>query len=87
MGWEVWLADGSTMNSTEHKWEDVPDGILVVRWWNKEKRQKGIHWDDSYYGDPNTWKAGAFVDDEKFQAAMNEARFKPWPSDYTSYRP
>lgn len=86
MGWEVWLKDGSTMNSAEHKWEDVPDGILVVRWWNKEKRQKGIHWGDSYYGEPGTWKIGEVVEDERFQAAMAEARAKPWPLDYISHR-
>lgn len=69
--WIVWLADGdgtkvTTMDSAHHKWEDVPDRVLVIRWWDHDKKQKGIHWGDSNYGLPGTWKGGEIIDDEVF---------------------
>jgi hypothetical protein len=70
--WEVWLADGSRMDSRHHAWTDVPDGILVVRWW--DDRDKGINWGDGYYGEPSTRKAGTTVEDELFQQILNEAQ-------------
>lgn len=42
--WEVWLYDGSTRNSRDHNWEDLPDdperGVLVLKWW--DSRNKGL---------------------------------------------
>ena len=72
MEWEVWLADGTVMDSRRHVWSDVPDRILVVRWWDGPA--KGVHWGDSIYGDPATWKAGEIVADELFQQVFHQAQ-------------
>lgn len=72
MEWLVFLADGTTRDSRTCRWADVPDRILVVRWWDGPR--KGIHWGDSLYGDPSTWKAGEIVTDEAFRQAMERAR-------------
>jgi hypothetical protein len=69
---EVWLADGSRVDSRTCCWADVPDGILVVRWWGP--RDKGINWGDGIYGDPATHKACAIVDDALFQRVLEEAQ-------------
>jgi hypothetical protein len=70
--WEVWLADGTRMSSAEHEWEDVPDGILVLRWWGPHG--KGVNWGDGIYGHPATHKQAAYVSDEKFRRVLAEAQ-------------
>lgn len=72
--WRVWLADGSIMDSSRHTWAEVPDRILVVRWWDAEKKQKGVHWGDSNYGLPGTWKGGEIVDDATFGEVLAAAQ-------------
>lgn len=70
--WIVWLADGSTMDSAHHRWSDVPDRVLVVRWWGE--KTKGINWGDSLYGEPGTYKGGVIVDDDLFQRVLATAQ-------------
>jgi hypothetical protein len=77
MEWEVWLADGTTRNSRAHRWEDVPDGILVLRWWGPHG--KGINWSDGLYGHPATHKQAGFVSDEEFSRAMEAAKASTSP--------
>ena len=73
MEWVVWLADGSIWNSHEHTWEEIPDGVLVVRVWNSP-RGKLLMWGDAYYGRPDTLKMEAMVSDEQFYTTLEIAR-------------
>lgn len=70
--WEVWLADGTTRNSREHAWGDVPDGILVLRWWGPT--DKGINWGDGRYGRPDTQRNAGLVSDEEFARVLAVAQ-------------
>lgn len=72
MRWKVWLADGTTRDSSRHTWEEVPDGVLVVRWWGE--KGKGINWGDGLYGHPATLKQAAMVSDEVFERVLKEAQ-------------
>jgi hypothetical protein len=69
--WEVWLADGSTLDSGHTDWDDPWDHVLVLRWW--KGRQKGICYGDSNYGLHGTIKNGAIVADDVFSTALEEA--------------
>ena len=69
--WKVWLADGTTRNSREHRWADDWDGVLVVRWWGA---RKGINWGDGLYGRPDTFKSAGLVSDEEFNRVLELAR-------------
>lgn len=69
--WEVWLADGSTLDSTQARWDDPWDGVLVMRWWKGPR--KGICWGDSNYGLYETVKNGVIVSDEIFNRALKDA--------------
>lgn len=71
MRWKVWLADGTTSDSASCGWEDVPDGVLVVRWWGPNGQ--GINWGDGIYGHPATHKQAAMVADEEFARVLAEA--------------
>jgi len=62
------------MDSSSHQWDDVPNRILAVRWWDHDKKQKGVHWGDSNYGLPGTWKGGEIVDDDTFEEALAKAQ-------------
>lgn len=77
MTWRVWLADGSTMSSREHAWEDVPDRILVLRTWNPNR----VLWGDSHYGRPDTLKGSSDVSDAVFARALAEAQAATRPSE------
>lgn len=70
--WIVWLSDGTTRASRDHRWEDVPDGVLVVRWWGPSG--DGINWGDGLYGDPASHKQAAMVSDEAFARVLAEAQ-------------
>lgn len=72
MEWEVWLADGTTRDSARHTWEEVPDGVICVWWWDGPR--KGFHWGDSIYGHPSTWKGGRVIADGDFHRIMENAR-------------
>lgn len=72
MEWEVWLADGTTRDSRTCSWMDVPDGVLVVRYWGP--KGKGINWGDGLYGDPSTIKQAGWVSDEEFAAVLARAK-------------
>ena len=67
----MWLADGSTLDSTQARWHDPWDGVLVMRWW--KGAQKGVCWGDSNYGLYETVKNGAIVKDEVFNRALKDA--------------
>jgi hypothetical protein len=69
--WEVWLADGRRLTSADIEWADLPDGILVVRYWGA---RNGVNWDDGLYGHPATLKAAGMTDDETFAAVLYEAK-------------
>lgn len=71
MEWEVWLTNNRRFTSKDMAWEDLPDGILVVRWWGKTK---GINWGDGLYGDPSTLKNAGIVSDEEFAQVLAEAK-------------
>lgn len=73
MRWRVWLADGSTRNSAEHRWADVPHGVLVVVAWD-EQGHRWVNWGDGVYGEPGTWKNAAMVADEVFERVLKEAQ-------------
>jgi hypothetical protein len=75
--WEVWLADGSTLDSRQARWDDPWDGVLVMRWWKPP--QKGICWGDSNYGLFETVKNGAIVSDEVFNRALKDAHERSNP--------
>lgn len=79
MEWDVWLADGTRRNSSQHTWEDVPDGVLVVRVWGHPSRGKMILWGDAYYGRPDTLKMEARVSDEEFARVLTEAQTTTLP--------
>lgn len=70
--WKVWLADGTTRDSSRDRWEDVPDGVLVLRWWGP--KGNGINWGDGIYGHPSTHKQAAIVPDDVFNFALEDAR-------------
>lgn len=72
MEWQVWLADGTTRDSARHRWDDVPDSILVVRWWSPQRN--GVLWGDSAYGHPATLRGSADVADDVFQRALAAAQ-------------
>jgi hypothetical protein len=69
--WEVYLDDGSTMNSAQHAWDDVPERIIALKVWYPTK--KLLLWGLSHYGRPDTLKAGVDVDDSTFQAVLEQA--------------
>jgi hypothetical protein len=69
--WEVWLADGTIRSSVGHEWDDVPDGVLVLRWWGP--RGKGVTWGDAIYGHPATHKQAGYVSDATFARVLAEA--------------
>jgi hypothetical protein len=75
--WEVWLADGSTLDSTRASWDDPWDGVLVFRWWNGSR--KGVCWGDSNYGLFQTVKNGMIVDDDVFNRALEDAHGRSNP--------
>lgn len=75
--WEVWLADGTTRNSRDHSWDDVPDGVLVVRYWGP--RGKGVNWGDGLYGHPATIRQAGYVSDEEFAKVLAEAQKQTVP--------
>ena len=79
--WEVWLNDGTTRNSAQHTWDDVPDGILVVRYWKHPKFGKGINWDNGgFYGPPDeTMRTEGRVSDEEFAKVLAAARASTVP--------
>ena len=77
MEWEVWLADGSVLNSNQCFWDDPWDGVLVFRWW--KGNQQGICWGDSNYGLSETIKNGVIVADEVFDRALEEAHVRSDP--------
>lgn len=66
------MKDGSRITSQTHQWPDVPDGILVVRWWGP--RGKGVNWGDGLYGDPATLKQAGYVPDDEFARVLAEAK-------------
>lgn len=74
MEWQVWLSDGSTRNSQDHKWADVPHGILVVRVWGHKTLGKVVSWGEAFYGRPDTWKHEARVSDDEFARVLKEAQ-------------
>jgi hypothetical protein len=76
--WEVWLADGTTRNSRDHTWEDVPDGVLVVRRWAGGK-PKLVSWGEGQYGHPNSLREAGYVSDEEFQLVLAEAKAQAVP--------
>lgn len=71
MRWRVWLADGTVRDSATCRWEDVPDGVLVLRWWGPNG--KGINWGDGIYGWPGSHKQAAMVSDAEFARVLAEA--------------
>lgn len=75
--WEVWLADGRRLTSLDCTWADVPDGILVVRWWGP--KGKGINWGDGLYGLPSTLKNAGIVTDAEFARILAEAQLQVKP--------
>lgn len=70
MEWVVWLADGTRRDSRSHRWEDVPDTVLVLRTWAPNR----VLWGDAWYGRPDTLKGSADVDDGTFARALAEAQ-------------
>jgi hypothetical protein len=77
MEWEVWLVDGTTLSSVGHEWDDVPDGVLVLRWWGPNG--KGVNWGDGIYGHPATAKQAGWVSDEEFARVLAEAQATTLP--------
>ena len=69
MEWLVYLADGTTRNSTDHQWDEVPDGVLVVRVWDGPRGDL-VDWGNSYYGRPDTLKMEARVSDATFAQVL-----------------
>ena len=72
MQWMVWLADGRRLTSTETAWDDVPNGILVLRYWGAPGN--GVAWGDGLYGRPDTLKGAGMTDDRTFAATLAEAQ-------------
>jgi hypothetical protein len=74
--WQVWLADGTTRDSSRHTWEDVireaaaAGYVLAVRWWGP--RGNGVNWGDGLYGRPDTLVDAGMVSDEEFERVMCE---------------
>ncbi len=79
MQWIVWLKDGRRLTSTETAWADVPDGILVLRYWGAPGN--GVIWDDGMYGRPDTLKAAGMTDDATFAAVLAEAQATHQPPE------
>lgn len=77
MEWEVWLADGRRLTSEDSTWAEVPDGILVQRYWGTPG--KGVNWGDGLYGRPDTLKAAGMTDDEVFASVLVEAKASKIP--------
>jgi len=73
MEWEVYLADGSTRDSARHTWDDIPDGVLVVRVWGGPKGNM-LLWGDAYYGRPDTLKMEGQVTNDEFERVLELAR-------------
>lgn len=76
MEWEVWLDDGTARDSSTHTWDDVPDGVLVVRYWGD---RSGVNWGDGLYGRPDTYRAAAMVSDEMFARTLATAQSQHTP--------
>jgi hypothetical protein len=78
MEWEVLLADGTTRDSSQHTWDDVPGGVLAVWYWGPSG--KGVNWGDGLYGHPATLKQAGYVSDERWagiEPALRELRLPP----------
>ncbi len=67
------MTGGRRFTSSDMPWEDLPKGVLVLRWWNGATGN-GINWDDGLYGRPDTLKAAGLTDDETFAAVLAEAQ-------------
>lgn len=67
----MWLADGTSRDSSHFTWDDDWDGVLVMRWW--QPPHKGICYGDSNYGLSHTIKNGVIVADDVFQRALEDA--------------
>lgn len=77
--WEVYLSDGSTRNSRECTWENVPHGVLVMRVWGHPKFGKMVLWGDAHYGHPDTIKQEARVSDDEFARVLELAQSNAVP--------
>jgi hypothetical protein len=75
--WEVLLADGTTRDSSQHTWDDVPDGVLVVWYWGP--RGQGVNWSDGLYGHPETLRQAGYVSDEAWAEIEATLAGPRWP--------
>jgi hypothetical protein len=82
--WLVYLADGTIRSSSDCRWEDVPDGVLVVRVWGSPKGEM-VLWGDAYYGRPDTLKMEARVSDEAFAHVLTVAWARSEPPSLHAY--
>lgn len=76
--WEVYFSDGTSFNSANTRWEDIPDQIIAVKAWLPNN--KVLVFGQSHYGRPDTWKEGVDVDDQTFLTVMefaNSQHVKP----------
>ena len=48
IGWKVWLADGTTRDSTNHRWPGVPNRVLGVCVYHERNRKTWMTSVDSY---------------------------------------
>lgn len=71
--WEVWLTDGSRRTSQHQQWDELPDGVLVVRAWFANGTL-AVNWDDGVYGHPDTWKQAGWVSDAEFSRVLSDAQ-------------
>jgi hypothetical protein len=71
--WEVWLVDGTRLNSAEHEWPAGARGVLVVRAWGGPFGDT-VSWGEAYYGRPDTWAMEGRVSDEEFRRVLAEAQ-------------
>ena len=71
--WEVWLTDGTRRTSRDTGWDDLPDGVLVVRAWFRTGSM-AVNWGDGVYGHPDTWKQAGVVSDAEFARVLAEAQ-------------
>jgi hypothetical protein len=80
MEWDVWLADGTRRDSLRHTWEDVPDGILIVRIWDHPTKGKLVNWDSGgWYGHPSTIRMEGRVSDAEWPRVLAEAQATTLP--------
>ena len=80
IGWRIWYGDGTVADSRRVSWADAPvEGVQVIAMYHEGGRKTLTSGLDTYAMPGEYWeKAGAWIDDEAFDAMYAAAFGSTW---------